>query len=364
MSTSIFTNQNTFKLLNEWYHLMISQKINEAAALKKEINERKDEIKDDQNLLMYYSLLDFRYKVLTNGLEVTRNSFEEVESLFTPRDNFLMFYYHFFKGIHLTSISSFVEAREHYEKAERLLDSISSEIELAEFYYRTAAFFNYTYKSLEVIKRGNQALELFKKQIGYEINVGLCKNLLGGICIHLEQYEESEEYFTSAIDILQKQEASDLILRVRNNIGWLYASQNLSSLAIRHLSEVVENMPNHYKAILLLAREYHKLGEVEKVSELVTKGMKICNQNNDELYKHHFNILNEMNLSISTERIEKVILEGISYFDKEELYEYTKEYTEKLGVCFYNQENHVKASEYFYLHHQAGQKKIEKGALK
>ncbi|WP_259300191.1 tetratricopeptide repeat protein [Bacillus clarus] len=52
--------------------------------------------------------------------------------------------------------------------------------------------------------------------------MGLWKNLLGGICVYLEQYEESEEYFTAAIDILQKQGAEELILRVRNNIGWLY----------------------------------------------------------------------------------------------------------------------------------------------
>ncbi|MGR9594411.1 response regulator aspartate phosphatase [Bacillus thuringiensis] len=363
MNTSVFTNQNTYKLLNDWYHLMISQKSKEAAVMKKEIEERKDEMKDDKNLLLYYSLLEFRYKVLTNGLEITKDSYEEIEAIYTPSDNLLMFYYHFFKAIHRTSISGFLEAREHLEKAEGLLKSIQNEIEQAEFYYRAAALYNYTYKPLKVIKYGTLALETFEKQPGCEINVGLCKNLLGGICVHLDQYEEAEEYFTAAIDILQKQGATELILRVRNNLGWLYASQNLSTLAIRHLSEVVEGMPNNYKAILLLAREYHKLGKKGKASELVNKGMEICSEN-DELYKHHFNILNEMNLNISTENIEKVILEGITYFDKEELYEYTREYTEKLALCFYKEGNPVKASEYFHMQHQAKEKKNEKGALK
>ncbi|CAM4253880.1 histidine kinase [Bacillus luti] len=363
MNTIIFTNQNTFKLMNDWYHLMISQKSDEAITLKKEIEERKEELKDDKNLLLYYSLLEFRYKVLTNGLGITKYSFEEIETLYTPENNLLMFYYHFFKGIHRTSISSFVEAREQYEKAERLLNTISDEIELGEFYYRVAAFNNYTYKPLKVIKFGNMALDIFEKHQGYEINVGLCKNLLGGICVHLDQYEESEEYFTAAIDTLQKQDATELILRVRNNLGWLYASQNLSTLAIRHLSEVVEGMPNNYKAILLLAREHHKSGETEKVSELVNKGLEICSEN-DELYKHHFNILKEMNLNIATENIEKAILEGIAYFDKEELHEYTREYTEKLALCFYKEGNSVKASHYFHMQHKAKEKKNEKGALK
>ena len=37
---------------------------------------------------------------------------------------------------------------------------------------------------------------------------------------------------------------------IRNNLGWLYGTQNLSDLAIRHASEVAEKLPKHYKAIL------------------------------------------------------------------------------------------------------------------
>ena len=87
------------------------------------------------------------------------------------------------------------------------------------------------------IKCASKAEEIFSKHTGCEINVALCKNILGGACVQLQQFELAEEYFTSAIDILQKQNEETLILRVRNNLGWLYASQNLSSLAIRHLSE-------------------------------------------------------------------------------------------------------------------------------
>lgn len=42
---------------------------------------------------------------------------------------------------------------------------------------------------------------------------------------------------------------------VRSNLGWLYSSQNLSDLAIRHLSEVTKKMPKHFKAILLKQRK-------------------------------------------------------------------------------------------------------------
>ncbi|EOV9528074.1 tetratricopeptide repeat protein [Bacillus cytotoxicus] len=371
MHVPVKGNEKTTKLLNDWYQSMLRQQVLKATNLKREIDEyinilKEEENKElqDQDLLLYYSLLDFRYKVLTNGLNITKNSFDEIETHSAPSDEFLSYYYHFFKAIHATLTTNYNEASEHYEKAEKLLKHVPDEIEHAEFYYRISAFYNFTYQPLKVINYANKALAIFNQHMGYETNVALCKNLLGGVCIHLKQYEQAEEYFTSAIDILQKQNEGTLILRVRNNIGWLYANQNLSPLAIRHLSEVVENLPNHYKAILLLGREYFKLGETEKATELAEQGSNICNELDDEVYKHHFAILREMNRNISTEKIEEVILEGIAYFDKEQLHEYTQEYTEKLALRFFEEENHLKASKYFHLHHQAKQKTFEKGALK
>ena len=77
------------------------------------------------------------------------------------------------------------------------------------------------------------------------MNIALSQNLLGLTAIQTKQYEQAEECLNSAIDILQKQDNAILLLRVRHNLGWLYASQNLSALAIRHLSEVTERNSQH-----------------------------------------------------------------------------------------------------------------------
>ena len=78
----------------------------------------------------------------------------------------------------------------------------------------------------------------------------------------------------------------------------------------------------------------------------------------------HFKILESLNNNESTEDLEKIILEGIAYFDKESLYNYTQEYLEKLAVKLYDENNHMKASEYFHKALQAKEKTFEKGALK
>ncbi|MFP3670935.1 tetratricopeptide repeat protein, partial [Priestia sp. SIMBA_032] len=82
---------------------------------------------------------------------------------------------------------------------------------------------------------------------GYEINVAFCDNLIGLACTHLREWELAEEYFTKAMDMFQKIDEEQFILMVRQNLGLMYATQNLSPLAIRYLSEVNQKMPNNYK---------------------------------------------------------------------------------------------------------------------
>lgn len=53
-----------------------------------------------------------------------------------------------------------------------------------------------------------------------------------------------------------------------------------------------------------------------------------------------------------------------TFFEHEELYEYINEYTEKLATQFYKENNHVKASYYFYEASKASGKNYKKGALK
>ena len=74
-------------------------------------------------------------------------------------------------------------------------------------------------------------------------------------------------------------------------------------------------MPTHYKAIFLEAREYYKLGEIEKAKELIESGLKVC----EELKMMNIDItFNSKGFCqhLEVEKIEKIILEGFSYFER------------------------------------------------
>ncbi|WP_237980087.1 hypothetical protein [Bacillus thuringiensis] len=364
MSIQLQGYEQVTHLLHTWYHEIRAQHISTATKIKHEIEEMIDTIEKDQNLLLYYYLLDFRFKVLNDNLSITPNSFDKIETLYPETDKTLSYYFHLFKAIHSTILSNNTVAKEQYEKAENSINSSLDELEKAEFSYRFANFYLHTYQPLLAIQYVSKAKEIFSKHVGHENNVAGCDNIFGAACIDIKQFPQAEESFNSAINIYNKQHEETLLLRVRNNLGFLYASQNLSELAIRQLTDVTNKLPNHFKAIFLKAREHFKLEELHVAEELITRGLTICKNIDNQEYLYHFTILDLIVKGSPAEVLEECIINAIKFFNNEQLFNYTQEYTEKLALAFHAEDNHSKASEYFYLSHQTKEKTFEKGALK
>lgn len=370
MSTSVFVHETVMKQLNDLYQLMLSQQLVEATELKKEIDEKierikheKEEEKQNQNLLLYYSLLDFKYKMLTDRVSIRKDSFEQIESFGEATDNITAYYYHFFKADHALLFGDFNGAKRHYEQAEELLQYISDELERAEFNQKLAVL-HHTSRTLTSIQYAKKAKEIFEKHNGYEVKVASCENTLGTSCIFLKQYEEAEEHLNRSIDILKKQGEEKLILVVRHNLGLLYSLQNLSELAIRHLSEVTEKVPTHFKAIFLQAREYYKIKETNTANSLIERGLQVCDEIGNEEYMYHFNILQLLNDESPISALEKEVEKAIDYFKKQGLWDYVEEYGEMLGLKFRGLNEHEKVSRYFEICYEAKQQILIKGALK
>nr|WP_257151269.1 tetratricopeptide repeat protein [Bacillus cereus] len=138
------------------------------------------------------------------------------------------------------------------------------------------------------------------------MKVASCETVLGTARIFLKQFEKAEEHFNRSIDLLQKHNEEKLILIVMHNLGLLYATQNLSKLAIRHLSEVTEKNIAHFKAVFLQAREHYKLRKTNIVKELIEKGLAVCMELGNEEYVYHFNILRSLNEDEAIKLLEEV----------------------------------------------------------
>jgi tetratricopeptide (TPR) repeat protein len=355
LAVDVITKQEITKLLNDWYQEMRVCHVIKAKMLKEEIDEKINRIEEDQDVLIYYSLLDFRYKMLTGDFTADLN--EPISHQHT--NTFLNYYYHFFKFIYATEIGNYKNAKKHYTFAEELLEFIPDEAEKAEFNYRVAVFNYRLSQHVLAIHYATKAEEFFSKHKGYEIRTGACKNVLGLACNTLAQYELAEEYLLGALDMFKKANEHSLTTLVRHNLGLLYADQDLSSVAIRHFTDAF-NEDKHVTTAYLLARENFKLKRTQEASVYIEEGLK-CD---DKEYNHHLSILKVKNDNLPIEELEGIILQAIEYFKERVLWKDIMTYTEELAIKWFEAGNNDKASTYFHISYEARQTLRKQGALK
>ncbi|ASZ65911.1 aspartate phosphatase [Bacillus cereus] len=364
----ILNNERVTRLLNEWYKVILSKQITKATRMKEEVDEKisvlmveQNRDLQDQNLLLYYSLLDYSYKVLINKSYVTRSDFDAVEKLTTKTiDEYLRYYYHFYKAVHNTMIANYMEAMEQFEEAERLLEYIPNDIEKAEFNYKLGELYYHLQQPLLTIKHVMKAKDIYKKHEDYVINQIECDTILGLASVTLSQFEQGEELFVKCLDMAKKHNCTRLITLIQYNLGFLYAKQGISATAIRHLMDVYKSEKPYHKTVFLLAREHFKVNEIEKAQEFLTQGFELA----DVEYTHHLRILRAQYDENYKQNLETTIADGLDYFESQKLYGFMEEYSGILAKKLYQEGNHEKASQYFNISYDAKELLQKGSALK
>ncbi|PEV48996.1 aspartate phosphatase [Bacillus thuringiensis] len=364
----ILNNEKVTKLLNEWYKVILSKQITKATRMKEEVDEKisvlmveQNRDLQDQNLLLYYSLLDYSYKVLINKSYVTRSDFDAVEKLTTKTiDEYLKYYYHFYKAVHNTMIANYMEAMEQFEEAERLLEYIPNDIEKAEFNYKLGELYYHLQQPLLTIKHVMKAKDIYKKYEDYVINQIECDTILGLASVTLSQFEQGEELFVKCLDMAKKHNCTRLITLIQYNLGFLYAKQGISATAIRHLMDVYKSEKPYHKTVFLLAREHFKVNEIEKAQEFLAQGFELA----DVEYTHHLRILRAQYDENYKQNLETTIADGLDYFQSQKLYGFMEEYSGILAKKLYQEGNHEKASQYFNISYDAKELLQKGSALK
>ncbi|PEA01912.1 aspartate phosphatase [Bacillus thuringiensis] len=364
----ILNNEKVTRLLNEWYKVILSKQITKATRMKEEVDEKisvlmveQNRDLQDQNLLLYYSLLDYSYKVLINKSYVTRSDFDAVEKLTTKTiDEYLRYYYHFYKAVHNTMIANYMEAMEQFEEAERLLEYIPNDIEKAEFNYKLGELYYHLQQPLLTIKHVMKAKDIYKKHEDYVINQIECDTILGLASVTLSQFEQGEELFVKCLDMAKKHNCTRLITLIQYNLGFLYAKQGISATAIRHLMDVYKSEKPYHKTVFLLAREHFKINEIEQAQEFLTQGFELA----DVEYTHHLRILRAQYDESYKQNLETTIADGLDYFESQKLYGFMEEYSGILAKKLYQEGNHEKASQYFNISYDAKELLQKGSALK
>jgi tetratricopeptide (TPR) repeat protein len=359
MSVQIIKGERVSQVLELWHESIRTNIIEDADRLHNEINQSLEEL-SDPNSEIYYQLLKSRYLILKRDMSAAHATLKQIHDIYRIGNNLIGFYYHFYSGILSTNLGEYDRAESSFIDAYHLLDYVSDDTIRADFFYKASILYYHIRHPLTALHYANNALKIFSGLKGYEVITADCENIKGLSCTSLKQYTKAEEYFLSALDMANKQEHKNLTLLIRYNLGYLYAEQNISDLAIRYLQEVYEQEEPYYKTIFLLAREYFKLNDIEKAEIFIQKGIQYTN----EEYKHHFNIMKAFHNSLVDQELENIVMEGIHYFEKHELFGFIEDYCGELAQYFHDKEDHQRASHYFNKAYLAKKNLQKKEALK
>jgi tetratricopeptide (TPR) repeat protein len=335
-------------LLKNWYVYMIDQDTENANRKKIEVDTLSEKIEEDPALYTYYSLLDFRHKILMRQFDQATFQLKKIDELKEHMNHQLFYYYYFFKGLLAFSKKKYDEAIKNYQVAEKLLKIITDPIDRAEFHYKAgAAYFQLDYLSF-ALNHAQQALDIFESKKRYKKRCISCKVLLAQSYKDLGQLEHALFYYQEAL--FQNKELNDQTLKniINENLGELYSQKGNINTAITYFKQSLEknNRTDHILSTLyVLSKEYFKSDKITEAMHWLNKGIDLSS--NNEGYYYHFKILKST--YIASKNLEQVLVESINYFKNEQLWHYVEEYANGLADYYYQQKAYQKAVMYYRL---------------
>lgn len=210
--------------ITEWYSCIVARSYEEAVLMKEEVKQLLPQMENNDKMLAYYSLVDYRHNMLTSGynkneLEEELPQVEELENL----DHTLRYFYYFVSGQHEYMQERYRSAVKLFSQAERLLEHVNDKAEEAEFYQYTG----YMYYRLNQYLLASSYMERAKymyDQLNYVEPALNCQVVLACIYQELHKNDRSEELLLEA---LAKAKDKHLLM------GQIYRSLGLNKLSIK-----------------------------------------------------------------------------------------------------------------------------------
>lgn len=349
------------EMLNEWNMMMVNRQFEEAEATYKEINEKMKGI-SQPNLLLRYKLFKARYFLVqsTPNLCLAKEELDSVNDLFEQLPNDLKFYFYTFNGMYKNYLSSYQEALEYFEKADKQFNQTSnlSDIEAATVYYFLGLTHNYLLHISSVANYAYKAIGIFDREYCYSRSAD-CQILLGLSYRRARNYEKAKYHLNLALKystVFKDKYTSGVIL---HNLGYVAACQNQHEKAIDYLKESLQfkearqSIQNTAGTIYLLATEYYVVGDNQKAQDLINKGLKIVNSNH-EVYYHLKKLEFQLTGNDTDPEFTKFLSkDSIPFFKEKGILEYEATHSELLADIYFEQGQYKKASQYYRIANNA-----------
>lgn len=341
--------------LNEWYSYIRKNKVEEAEFLKNEISSILDEMEENQDVLLYYSLLDFRHQIMLSYLKPesagdVNNTLRQLEDKKDELTGMLDYYFYLFKGMYNLKQRDFLAAIACYKNAETKLKEVEDEIERAEFHLKIAEAYYYMHQTPFSMNYAIQALEIFKQHELYTIKRVQCRFIIGGNLLDVLNYDKAKEFFHEALVETKNLKEKDLHLQATAyfNLGLCCFYENDYENALENYSfaaDIYEEQTSFFlpKVIFNLMRVRIKQSQLKKAKKLYDKGIDYAIRLKDSECQAKFMLFKAIYLQYD----EQLIIESIQFFESKNLYSDLEELSLDIANYYNENQNFDKANTYY-----------------
>ncbi|MFN2747750.1 MULTISPECIES: Rap family tetratricopeptide repeat protein [Bacillus] len=338
------------KMLNDWYSSIRQNNIQNATKMKDEIQSILPNMKENQNVLLYFNLIDSRFKLMTEDYNESGNLLDDIKSkhLESCTDDMIQYYFYFFSGLYEFYQKRFTKAINFYRIAESRLHKIPDEIERAEFNYQVAIAYYEIRQNYFSLNHAEKALESFQADGMYSNRTATCQMVIACNKMDLFQYNEAEDIFKKAIqEAAQANEKSAEALGYFN-LGICYERQEKLDEA-RQSFESALDIPEHQRSVYsvrsmyMLTRVLCKKGLVEEAEEWYKKAIFEAAKAGETTYEAKLNIIKFLYLELDETLLEK----GFNVLKENSLWSDVSDLSQNAGIHFKKKEHPRLAAKYF-----------------
>ncbi|MFO6498550.1 aspartate phosphatase [Bacillus sp. z60-11] len=358
MERGVIPSSSVGNKINLWYDYIRRFAVPDAEVLRKEVQDEIHRMEENQDLLLYYGLMEFRHRLMLDYLDPLIDSdyrpgpselLENLEHKQSKITGLLDYYYNFFQGMYEFDNREYIEAIKYYKNAEKALSFVSDEIEKAEFYFKIAELYYHMKQTYVSMYYAKQAYDIYKEQVTYQIRTIQCHFVLAGNFMDLNNYDQAMRHFEKAFEMSKKEQQSQLIGRSLFNKGLCFHNQEQDQAAAENIEKavsvfeeggIIRSLPQAY-FLLAQIRFKHK---DEQAEEAFKKGQGYAEQLGDSVYSVKFELLRSLYQSDPDDKgIEKSLL----YLQSKKLYPDIEDLALEVAKHYSEQKNYKMATSYF-----------------
>ncbi|MFT8389992.1 MAG: hypothetical protein ABF586_08440 [Sporolactobacillus sp.] len=324
--------------LNLWYLSILNYEEDQARAMQTEIQSLLGRMEEDQNVLLYYSLLDFRFRINYDAKENLQHYHQQLEDAAESSDTLSLpinYYYCLFSGDYEFRKGNLLRALSYYRHAINRVRELDDEIELAQCYYHLSEVYaKLSYSVISVIY-AQTALRIFDKYPEFVVFSVHCRNIFAFSLVNDHCHEHASRLFEEAYFLAKNHNNKRLFAIASFNRGIVQMHLKNFSVAETYFKESLSTFIEERDKYIPRAycSYYECLSEQKKVKLariIYSKGIQAALKSNDNEYLAKFTMLHILyEEKLNTNKTETCISELMRLNLHNEVMDFTLRIAEK-----------------------------------